>query len=151
MGGARALSGAATLELTILVHADRASVWDAIAVSDRRTRWWPHLELEARVGGRLLERWRDDADRERWTRGEVLGLEDGRRLRCSWRDDGWPAATEVEIALEPAEAETTRVALRHSGWEGLPDGAALRAAHARGWARHLANLKAVAEGSAAGG
>ena len=67
-----------------------------------------------------------------------------RRLRASWRDDAWPAETEVELTMRE-EGEATRLRLRHSGWHRLPDGAPLRSAHREGWSLHLAGLKAYAE------
>jgi uncharacterized protein YndB with AHSA1/START domain len=133
------------LRLTVEIAADPASVWSAIANGERRRIWWPDLELEARAGGTLLERWRDAGGREQWTRGAVRDIEEGRRLRCSWRDDGWPADTELEIRLRREGARRTQVLLRHSGWRRLPDGAALRAAHREGWSMHLADLKAFVE------
>ena len=125
-------------------------MWAAIADPERRRRWWPQLDLEARAGGQLLERWHDERGAQQWTRGEVLEAEPGRRLRCSWRDDGWPAATELDVVLSSAGPDATEIVLRHAGWEGLPDGAALRAAHARGWSAHLADWKAHAEGGGSG-
>ncbi len=133
------------LLLTVDVRADAASVWHAIASPEQRRCWWPQLELETRVGGAVLERWRDGSGCEQWTRGAVLDVEHERRLRCSWRDDGWPAATEVEIVLRREAERHTRLALRHCGWERLAGGATLRAAHREGWSLHLADLKAFLE------
>ncbi len=135
------------LRLTVAIRADAASIWNAITLDDQRRRWWPYLELQARAGGDVVERWHDADGREQWTRGQVLDMEPHRRLRCSWRDDGWPAATQVEIALGDGDEDgSTQVALRHSGWQQLADGAALRAAHLQGWSMHLAHLKAFVEG-----
>lgn len=102
----------------------------------QRASWWSHLELDARPGGALLERWNDGTGREQATRGEVVETDPPWRLRATWRDDGWPAATEVTISLT-AERGQTWIRLSHRGWDALPDGDALRAAHRDGWRSHL--------------
>jgi len=44
------------VEIETVVHAPAAAVWAALADPDRRGTWWPYLDLDARPGGRLLER-----------------------------------------------------------------------------------------------
>jgi uncharacterized protein YndB with AHSA1/START domain len=134
---------AITLEVTLDAPVER--VWDAIASEPERRHWWSYLALEAIPGGRLLERWQDAEGRERTTSGEVLDARAPHLLRCSWRDDDWAAATEVEFTLRP-EGGASRLRLRHSGWARLgPVGEDLRPAHRDGWRRHLANLKRYVE------
>ena len=137
------------LEFDVLIDAPVALVWSAFAEGQHREAWWSYLDLDARPGGQLLERWCDADGQERQTRGQVLEADAAaHRLRCSWRDDDWPSATQVELTMGK-EGGTTRVRLRHAGWDGLPDGARLRSEHREGWSRHLANLKDYAEGLAA--
>lgn len=132
-----------TLDTT--VAATPEDVWAALAEHAQRRRWWPHLELDPRPGGRLVERWRDGDGREVVTAGDVLDARPPSMLRCSWRDEDWPAATELTIELRPA-GEGTHVRLRHRGWELLgADAERLAAAHRQGWERHLAAWKAAAE------
>jgi len=132
----------------VAVAAPAAEVWRALTDDDRRHAWWPDLELEARVGGRLVERWRNGAGRAVTTSGAVLSVEPPERLRCSWRDDDWPEATEVELVVRDERGGAV-VRLEHAGWERLGDAAATLAdAHADGWRMHLADLKAYAESAA---
>lgn len=132
------------LLLEVDVRSDAASVWTALVVDEHRREWWPHLAMRAELGGALLEEWQDEEGHRQRTRGEVVDLEPERRIRCSWQDDGWPAGTEVEIALVD-RAGGTRVVLRHTGWRSLPDGRQLLKAHRMGWSMHLANLKSYVE------
>jgi uncharacterized protein YndB with AHSA1/START domain len=139
------------VELEIAIQASVETVWQAVVSAEHRRGWWSYLELDPRPGGLVIERWRDDAGREVTTAGQVLELESPRRLRCTWGDDDWSAATELELDLR-GEGATTHVRLRHVGWERLgADGARLAAAHRAGWQRHLENLTAFVEGEAARG
>ena len=122
---------------SVLVPAPQERVWSLIVEVEGRARWWPYLELDASSGGRMEERWNDVV-----TTGEVLEVDPPRLLRLSWRDDGWPSTTEVELRLE-SEQGATRVTVRHSGWERLPDAEALVAAHRTGWRAHLADLASL--------
>ena len=122
---------------SVLVPAPQERVWSLIVEVEGRARWWPHLELDASSGGRMEERWNDVV-----TTGEVLEVDPPRLLRLSWRDDGWPSTTEVELRLEP-EQGATRVTVRHSGWDRLPDAEALVADHRAGWRAHLDDLASL--------
>lgn len=136
------------VELEIVIAAAADTVWQALVSPEHRAAWWSYLELDPRPGGIVVERWRNDAGREVTTSGHILELEPPRRLRCTWQDDDWSAFTEVELELR-SENETTRVSLRHAGWERLGgDGARRAAAHRTGWWLHLDNLKSYAEGHA---
>ena len=80
------------------------------------------------------------------TSGLVTEVVVDRLLVLSWADDDWSTTTRVEIRL----AETggvTLVRLLHTGWEALPAGAALSAAHRAGWRLHLDNLRRYVEAS----
>lgn len=136
------------LQLDVTLDAAEPDVWLAIADPLRRRAWWPYLDLEPNRGGRLVERWRDAEGRDVTTSGTVLEAEEPYRLRCTWRDEDWPDATEVEISLRPA-GKATRLRLRHGGWERLGDrGVELRSAHRKGWEGHLVNLKRYVEDEA---
>lgn len=130
---------------SVLVSAPAAIVWQALVTTRGRAGWWPYLELDARPGGRFEERWRDASGAETVTRGEVVGLEPEQRLALEWADEGWPAATRVELRLRETGVGTV-VRVLHSGWEALPDGTGLVEAHRQGWRQHLCDLRAYAEG-----
>lgn len=138
----RVESGTAiVVEVARTMHAAPADVWRALVDAEQRADWWGHLDLDARVGGRFGERWTDATGEAVVTRGDVLELVPDERLRLRWADEGWPADTEVTLRLEPAGGGT-RVRVRHEGWERLPGGEELAAAHRDGWTMHLANLDA---------
>lgn len=122
---------------SVLVPAPPERVWWWITDAGGRAAWWPYLDLDATPGGRVEERWDDVV-----TSGEVLEVDPARLLRLSWEDDGWPAATEVELRLEPEQAGT-RVTVRHSGWEALPDPESLVREHRAGWRMHLDDLASL--------
>lgn len=124
------------MELEERADASPEAVWAALVDARQRAGWWSYLELDARPGGVLLERWTDGDGRAQATRGEVVEADPPRRLRATWRDEGWPVATEVTISLT-AERGQTWIRLSHRGWDALPDGDALRAAHRDGWRAHL--------------
>jgi uncharacterized protein YndB with AHSA1/START domain len=122
---------------SVLVPAPPQRVWWWITDAEGRAAWWPYLDLDARPGGRMEERWNDVV-----TAGEVVEVDPPRLLRLTWKDGGWPAATEVELRLEP-EQGATRVSVRHSGWAALPDAGSLVAAHRAGWKLHLDDLASL--------
>ena len=134
-----------TVELEQWVDAPAEAVWRALTDAEERQAWFDRLELDARPGGRLLERWHDAEGEERMTRGEVLEAQPGRLLRATWRDDGWPADTQLQIDLDD-QGGLTRLTLRHTGWDDLPDGDLLAELHEGGWAGHLDRLAAHARG-----
>jgi uncharacterized protein YndB with AHSA1/START domain len=125
---------------------------DAFALfTDGINEWWPLDEgftyggdrydgivLEARVGGRFYERFRDG---EEFDVGRVVVCEPPERIVFTWRDPGWRDETEVEVTFE-ADAEETVVALAHRGFERL--GAGWEEIWGRwnsGWPRVMAALE----------
>ncbi len=128
------------LDVSLAIPAPVAAVWEALVDERRRAAWWSYLELDARSGGALVERWHD-AFRPRTTVGEVLEVEEPRRLRWRWRDDDWPADTEVEVSLEDdrrGDARTLRrvgVGRARAAGHADPDRASRR------WRRLLGSLR----------
>lgn len=129
----------------VVVPAPRQDVWRAVVDAEERARWWPYLHLDARAGGRMEERWTDASGAKVVTAGEVVEVIPPRLIRLTWGDDGWPAATEVELRLERQRGGTL-VAVRHTGWDPLPDARALVADHRAGWRAHLEDLGALFDG-----
>ncbi len=130
---------AITVEVVIGAPAD--AVWRAITVAESRSRWWSYLDLDPHLGGHLTERWQDPHGQAKTTSGRVVEFRPPHLLRCTWRDDDWPAETEIESGLGP-DGNRTEFRLGHSRWARL--GAIrldLRAAHAAGWRKHLADLR----------
>jgi uncharacterized protein YndB with AHSA1/START domain len=89
------------------------------------------IRFEPWVGGRFIEVYDDDG--EGFEIGRVTVWEPGRRLGYTWRQADWPEdpVTHVEVTFEPV-AGGTRVALTHSGFERLPDAAAVAGGYGHG-------------------
>ena len=136
MGVVRA---ALPVDESIDVEASPERVWRVLADPDLLAAWWDGMELTVVAGGRFEEHWLDERGVERVTSGRVESCTPSEELVLSWADDDWPATTWVEITITPATRTTSRLRVRHLGWERLPDGAALADAHRDGWRHHLRN------------
>jgi uncharacterized protein YndB with AHSA1/START domain len=117
-------------------------------------RWWPPLghsvgdeEVEAvvmepRLGGRLLERWKDGSEHV-W--GTIEVFEPPRRLVFSWDPSGRRGQTEVEVAFSPSPSGT-HVQLTHRNWAVLGDEAdKLRSSYDGGWPEVLEQFTRFAD------
>lgn len=126
-------------ELTVAAPVEKA--WAVF--TDEIGSWWPveshsiepervrEVVFEARVGGRIVERWHDGTE---YSWGEVELCEPPHRVRFSWhpRKDPDPA-TQVVVTFTAA-GDATNVRLEHRGWERLgDDGAEARAQYDPGW------------------
>ena len=129
------------LEISVVVPLPRERAF-ALFTSGIAT-WWPvrthsigeeqtiSCAIEPHVGGEVFEA---QADGTRATWGRVLVWEPPQRFACSWYP-GHPEseAQQVEVRFE-ADADQTRVVLRHYGWEALgAKAAAVRNAYQNGW------------------
>jgi uncharacterized protein YndB with AHSA1/START domain len=98
--------------------------------TDEIDTWWPlrthavdteHSEtviMESHVGGRLYER-TPSGEEHLW--GTVVAWEPPTRIVYSWHPGrGKETAQEVEVTFAP-EGDSTRVEVRHTGWEKLGD------------------------------
>ncbi|MEU0938845.1 MULTISPECIES: SRPBCC domain-containing protein [unclassified Embleya] len=136
------------VEVSVVIAAPAEAVWRALVDADTRASWWSYLDLDARVHGRLSERWSGANGEARLTTGRVEALDPCRMLRFTWADDDWAASTTVTIELTRARPGT-QLRVRETGWNRLPDGPNLAAAHRDGWGAHVEDLRRFAE--AAGG
>lgn len=128
--------------LSTMLAATAAEIWAALTEEARIHSWWgDYVTLEAREGGRFVERWRDGSGGEVVTSGRVTRLERHEILELSWSDEGWEITTRVRFTLEP-ESEGTRLVLEHNGWSALPpdEREEVMADHSAGWQRHLQSL-----------
>jgi uncharacterized protein YndB with AHSA1/START domain len=110
--------------------------------------WWPlkgsnfsyggdradKIFLEARVGGRLYERF---SDGEEFDVGHVTICEPPTRIVFTWKDPTWKVPTEVEVRFAAA-GRGTRVDLEHRGFEAAGVEPKEAAGWAEGWKRVLA-------------
>ncbi len=130
---------------------------------DRLAEWWPldpfsvggsgrvaRVEIDARVGGEVVEVWHDGTTHA-W--GTLLSWDPPGGLTMTWNITGKP--TEVELRFVALGDATTRVDVEHRGWErlspeelvaacALPGGYA-GGAFDEGWATILRGLKEGAE------
>lgn len=126
------------------IDAPRDHVWRALTEEEQIAEWWGgYVSLDARPGGRLIERWTNASGREVVTSGEVVRLTAPQRLELTWADEDWDEPTRVLFQLEEA-ADGTRLTLEHSGWEAFPSSPReeLLRSHASGWSQHITHLAA---------
>jgi len=99
--------------------------------------WPPRFETSAVVDPRPRGAWE--------LRSEVAGLavlatvtaaDAPRSLQLAWRWEGEPHTTDVEITLQPAADDATRVEVRHSGFESGEE----RESHVEGWSNCIGRL-----------
>ena len=127
------------IELELSVPPEQA--WALLTGKPHIAIWWgDYVDLLARPGGKLLERW-SDGGREVVTSGEVTRCDPPVALDMTWADDDWPGDTEVALRLV-AHGGGTRLGLTHAGWGVYPAGERrdLIEGHARGWAQALTRL-----------
>ena len=128
-----------SLERTILIRAQRSTVFRYFTDSERFATWWGHgSAIEGRVGGAVKIRYPNGIE----AAGEVLEIEPEKRILFTFGyASGQPIApgsTRVEITLAD-DPEGTRLVLRHE----LPDDAT-RDMHLPGWMYQLALFANVA-------
>ncbi len=130
----------------VTLNAPAAWVWNALTDEPILCQWWtPGLRLEPREGGLFEAIWTDEQGTQHLTQGHVVEIIPCRRLRLVWADQDWPQPTEVTFDLT-CEENNTELAVHHSGWESLPEGARLAEAHRAGWSKLIEQLKRYLEG-----
>ncbi len=133
-----------TLVLAIQLPATAARVWSALTDPAQIHAWWGDVvTLDARPGGRFVERWTDQGGSGITTTGTVTRVVPEQLLELTWADEGWSAATTVAFEIQPL-ASGCRLRLEHRGWAGLPEDERdeLMEDHAAGWTRQLKSLAA---------
>jgi uncharacterized protein YndB with AHSA1/START domain len=133
-----------TLVLAIALSASAARIWAALTDPREIHAWWgDYVSLDARPGGRFVERWTDQGGSGVTTSGVVIRAVPERLLELTWADEGWSATTTVIFEIEPL-ASGCRLRLEHSGFAALPadEREELMEDNAAGWTRHLKSLAA---------
>ena len=117
------------------------AVWRSLTLE--HAGWWPDMQFEAVRGAPLRETWTEEGV-EYHAMGHVVEVQDGKVLTFDWSEPGWPAPLRVRFELDQI-ASGTRVSVMECGFDRIPNGNALSAAHQEGWKYHLARLCSHAE------
>jgi uncharacterized protein YndB with AHSA1/START domain len=122
-----------------LVAASVDEVWRDFTDSTALAQWmWPsRFETTAVVEPEPQGAWEVRSDvADMAVLGRVMSLSPPRELRLSWRWEGEEHTTDVELTLDPAADDATRVSVHHSGFESAEE----RALHVEGWSNCLQRL-----------
>ena len=136
------------------IAAPPARVFAALTNPTQLLAWWgdrttfpsTHWEIDPRVGGKWLSRWRGPDGASFALGGEILELDPPRLLAYSWWDERYPnlPLTTVRYELVPTAAGT-RLTVTHSGFDGdrsdFDD-------YNSGWSTVVAKLRRHVEGGA---
>ena len=131
---------------TVDIDAPPERVFQLFTTPEELVRWWPDaVSFEAREGGSVKLEFEG--------RGEVTGtvtrFEEPHALGFTWvRGVAPDVVTQIDVELTELEGGGTRVELRHTGWEAVPEDqvAEWRAIHDAGWRHFLGCLRDLAEG-----
>ncbi len=135
------------------VRAARSAAWSYLIDPDRRSEWWPELQLEARLGGAVSERWTEEAGDSAVSRdasGEVDVWVDGHAIGFRWREAGDQHDTAVLVTLRSQGSETG-ITVTETGFDTLPSPAERAAASQEGWEVLLRDLVTAVDAAVASG
>ena len=143
-------SGRAIVE-RVEIAATAARVFRALTTPTELLAWWgdratypsTHWEIDLRVGGQWLSRWRGPDGEVFALGGEILELEAPYRLVVSWWDERYPGLPVTTVRYEIAETRNgVEVIVTHSGFDGERQDFA---DYHGGWPTVLRKLRAHAE------
>jgi uncharacterized protein YndB with AHSA1/START domain len=133
---------------TVEIGAPRELVFELFTTPGRLVEWWPDAAtFEPREGGQVRLHFEGRGD----VSGTVTRFEPPSALGFTWvRGVAPDIVTYVDVELTDLEGGGTRVELRHTGWEAVPEDevAEWRAIHDAGWRHFLACMRDLAEGRA---
>jgi uncharacterized protein YndB with AHSA1/START domain len=131
---------------TVDIAAPRDRVFELFTTAERLVEWWPEAAtFEAREGGQVKLHFEGRGD----VTGTVTRFEPPSALGFTWVRGAAPdITTQVDVELSELDDGGTRVELRHTGWEAVPEDqvAEWRAIHEAGWNFFLGCLRDLAEG-----
>lgn len=122
-----------------LVAASVDTVWTDFTDAAALTAWYwpPRFETKALIEPEPQGRWSvRSAVADIAVEARVLAIDPPRTLRLQWRWAGEEHPTDVEIELEPAADDATRVIVRHTGFRTREE----RDNHVDGWVSCLQRL-----------
>ena len=129
------------------VGVERAAAWTYLVEQDRRAEWWPELQLDARVGGTVAERWSEGEGDDAVSR-DAAGVVDvwveGHAIGFTWREAGDDRDTAVLVTLR-TQGLDTGITVTETGFDALPAAAERAAASQEGWQVLLRDLVTALE------
>ncbi|HZI41604.1 MAG TPA: SRPBCC domain-containing protein [Gemmatimonadaceae bacterium] len=133
------------------IAAPPSRVFEALTDPVQLLAWWgdrqtfpsTHWELDARVGGKWISRWRDPDGNSFALGGVILEIDPPRLLVYSWWDDRFPGLPLTTVRYELAPTSTgTLVTVTHDGFD---DVRADFVDYNGGWSNVMRSLRAHAE------
>ncbi|HKW09460.1 MAG TPA: SRPBCC domain-containing protein [Gemmatimonadaceae bacterium] len=112
----------------IEIEASPARIFEALTDPAQLLAWWGdrssypsmHWELDPRVGGKWLSRWRGPDGAEFGLGGEILALDPPRLLAYSWWDERYPGLPLTTVRYELTTTPTgTLVTMTHDGFDDV--------------------------------
>jgi len=129
------------------IRCESSRVFQILTTGEGWNAWFTtDSSLDARVEGRIIWQWKEwGADRvSTGDHGQILELEQDRRLVFSWHPDRPDYATRVEMVLEDVAAGCV-LRVRETGFENSPSGLHAMIQSAAGWGEALTLLKIYLE------
>jgi uncharacterized protein YndB with AHSA1/START domain len=131
------------VDFSILVRIPPERVFDAIATADGLNEWFTHsTELEPRLGGKIVFRWKDYG-LDHYTGeypGKVLEWKRPSFYKYQWEADSRGYFTTVEVDFKQVE-EGTLLHLVETGYKDTPEGLQDLLNRVQGWASVLTEMK----------
>jgi uncharacterized protein YndB with AHSA1/START domain len=128
------------------IDAPRERIFSLFTEPDELVRWWPDaVTLDAKEGGDM----RLEFEGRGVVTGTITRFDPPSALGFTWIRDAAPdIVTQVDVEFRELDGGGTRVELRHTGWEAVPEDqvAEWREIHEAGWNHFLGVLRDLAEG-----
>ena len=128
------------------IEAPRERVFELFTTPEELVRWWPDaVTFEAREGGLVHFVFQGQGE----VSGTVTRYDPPSMLGFTWvRGIAPDVVTQVDVDFSELDGGGTRVELRHTGWEAVPDEqvAEWRTIHEMGWRHFLGCLRDLGEG-----
>jgi uncharacterized protein YndB with AHSA1/START domain len=123
-------------------------MWKHWTTSEGMAKWWPQqAEIEAKVGGKFIMMWKDDAGADVWTLdGKITALVEKKKLTFTWKWRQMPESPELEVTVEFSEIKGgVNLKITHGPYEDEMD--KVESGHLEGWQFFGAKLRKLKQTS----